>query len=81
MNPTGADAAGTARPLISYSVRASSRLKQRFVKTSLYHRQWQRYRRWFPQKALLSITTEELSDHPQASLQRILSFVGTTPHC
>ena len=59
----------------------SPRLKQRIVEASLYHQQWQRYRRWFPHESMLSITTEELSDHPQTSLQRILSFIGATPDC
>ena len=30
---------------------------------------------------MLSITTDELSDHPQTSLQSILSFIGATPDC
>ena len=59
----------------------SSRLRQRVVEASLYHQQWQRYRRWFPQKSMLSITTEELSAQPQFTLQRILSFIGAAPNC
>ena len=59
----------------------SPRLRQRVVDASLYHQQWQRYRRWFPQHSMLSITTEELSEHPQTTLQRILSFIGATPDC
>ena len=59
----------------------SPRLKQRIVEASLYHQQWQRYRRWFPQQSMLSITTEELSAHPQTSLRRILSFIGAAPDC
>ena len=59
----------------------SPQLKQRIVEASLYHRQWQRYRRWFPEESMLSITTEELSSHPQTSLQRVLNFIGATPDC
>ena len=59
----------------------SPRLKQRVVEASLYHQQWQRYRRWFPQQSMLSITTEELSAQPQSSLQRILNFIGAAPNC
>ena len=59
----------------------SPRLRQRVVEASLYHRQWQRYQRWFPQQSMLSITTEELSTEPQSSLRRILSFIGATPDC
>ena len=59
----------------------SPRLRQRVVEASLYHQQWQRYRRWFPQKSMLSITTEELSAQPQFTLQRILSFIGAAPNC
>ena len=59
----------------------SSRLRQRVVEASLYHQQWQRYRRWFPQQSMLSITTEELSAQPQSSLQRILNFIGAAPNC
>lgn len=59
----------------------SPRLRQRVVEASLYHQQWQRYRRWFPQQSMLSITTEELSAQPQFTLQRILSFIGATPDC
>ena len=59
----------------------SPRLRQRVVEASLYHQQWQRYRRWFPQQSMLSITTEELSAHPQTSLRRILSFIGAAPDC
>ena len=59
----------------------SPRLRQRIVEASLYHQQWQRYRRWFPQQSMLSITTEELSQHPQQQLQRILRFIGATPDC
>ena len=57
------------------------RLRQRVVDASLYHQQWQRYQRWFPQQSMLSITTEELSTEPQSSLRRILSFIGATPDC
>ena len=59
----------------------SPRLRQRVVDASLYHKQWQRYQRWFPQQLMLSITTEELSTEPQSSLRRILSFIGATPDC
>lgn len=59
----------------------SPRLRQRVVEASLYHQQWQRYQRWFPQQSMLSITTEELSAQPQFTLQRILSFIGATPDC
>ena len=59
----------------------SPRLRQRVVEASLYHQQWQRYRRWFPQQSMLSITTEELSAQPQSSLQRILNFIGAAPNC
>ena len=59
----------------------SPQLKQRSVEASLYHRQWQRYRRGFPEESMLSITTEELSSHPQTSLQRVLNFIGATPGC
>ena len=59
----------------------SPRLRQRVVEASLYHQQWQRYRRWFPQQSMLSITTEELSAQPQFTLQRILSFIGAAPNC
>ena len=59
----------------------SPRLRQRVVEASLYHQQWQRYGRWFPQQSMLSITTEELSAHPQTSLRRILSFIGAAPDC
>lgn len=59
----------------------SPQLRQRVVEASLYHRQWQRYRRWFPEQSMLSITTEELSAEPQSNLQRILSFIGATPDC
>ncbi|AII48496.1 hypothetical protein KR52_04970 [Synechococcus sp. KORDI-52] len=57
----------------------SPRLRQRVVDASLYHQQWKRYRRWFPLQSMLSITTEELSAHPQTSLHRILRFIGATP--
>ena len=59
----------------------SPRLRQRVVDASMYHKQWQRYRSWFPQELILSITTEELSTQPQSSLRRILSFIGATPDC
>ena len=59
----------------------SPRLRQRVVEASLHHQQWQRYRRWFPQQSMLSITTEELSAQPQFTLQRILSFIGAAPNC
>ena len=59
----------------------SPRLRQRVVEASLYHQQWQRYRRWFPEQSMLSITTEELSAQPQSTLQRILSFIGAAPDC
>ena len=59
----------------------SPRLRQRVVEASLYHQQWQRYRRWFPQQSMLSITTEELTTEPESSLRRILSFVGAKPDC
>ena len=59
----------------------SPRLRQRVVESSLYHQQWQRYRRWFPQQSMLSITTEELSTEPESSLRRILSFIGAKPDC
>ena len=59
----------------------SRRLRQRVVEASLYHQQWQRYRRWFPQQSMLSITTEELSAQPQVTLQRILNFIGAAPNC
>jgi hypothetical protein len=47
----------------------------------MYYKQWQRYRSWFPQELILSITTEELSTQTQSSLRRILSFIGATPDC
>ena len=59
----------------------SPRLRQRVVDASMYYKQWQRYRSWFPQQLILSITTEELSTQPQSSLRRILSFIGATPDC
>ena len=59
----------------------SPRLRQRIVDASLYHHQWQRYQRWFPEQSMLSVTTEELSANPQTSLHRILRFIGAAPDC
>jgi len=59
----------------------SPRLRQRVVEASLYHQQWQRYRRVFPEQSMLSMTTEELSANPKTSLERILRFIGATPDC
>ena len=59
----------------------SPRLRQRVIDASLYHQQWQRYRRVFPEQSMLSMTTEELSANPKTSLERILRFIGATPDC
>ena len=55
----------------------SKKLKQRLVDSSLYDKQLERYRRWFPNQSILCVTTEELTTNPKANLQVILNFLGT----
>jgi hypothetical protein len=58
----------------------SKSLKQRVVEASLYHRQYKRYRRWFPASSIHCLSTEALTTHPQEKLKDILVFLGLSSH-
>ena len=58
---------------------SSKRLRQRVIESSMYHRQWQRYRDWFPAESICCITTEELTTHPRRYVNRILRCLGAEP--
>ena len=57
----------------------SKGLQQRIIEASMYNKQLNRYRRFFPEESILCLTTEELVQNTSKSLKRILRFLGAKP--
>ena len=50
-----------------------------YVNASRYHMQLERYLEYYPLSQILLLATEDLRDDPQATLRRVVDFVGVAP--
>ena len=50
-----------------------------YVNASRYHMQLERYLQYYPLSQILILATEDLRDDPQATLRRVVDFVGVAP--
>ena len=53
--------------------------KHSYVSRSRYEHQLQRYRHWFPKRQLLVLRSEDLFEHTDGFLDRLLSFISVDP--